>query len=113
MHPIFDICVLSACARFNLMFVCQCFQPYSAWPLIVSQIDFVAHDDIPYSSAGSEDVYKHIKEAGQYLKPKSKLKNIVDSLWKYCFLIAYFHVYTRDVRAHTADRRNLNIWLNN
>ena len=31
----------------------------------VPQIDFVAHDDIPYSSAGSEDVYKHIKEAGQ------------------------------------------------
>lgn len=33
-------------------------------PLIGPQIDFVAHDDIPYSSAGSEDVYKHIKEAG-------------------------------------------------
>ena len=29
------------------------------------QIDFVAHDDIPYSSAGSEDIYKHIKEAGE------------------------------------------------
>ncbi|MBN3282910.1 PCY1B cytidylyltransferase, partial [Polyodon spathula] len=27
------------------------------------KIDFVAHDDIPYSSAGSEDVYRHIKEA--------------------------------------------------
>lgn len=33
-----------------------------SWPL---QIDFVAHDDIPYSSAGSDDVYKHIKEAGE------------------------------------------------
>ena len=33
--------------------------------LVTSQIDFVAHDDIPYSSAGSEDVYKHIKEAGE------------------------------------------------
>ena len=29
------------------------------------QIDFVAHDDIPYSSAGYDDVYKHIKEAGE------------------------------------------------
>lgn len=29
------------------------------------QIDFVAHDDIPYTSAGSHDVYKHIKEAGE------------------------------------------------
>lgn len=43
----------------------QFFLPYSMCPLIVPQIDFVAHDDIPYSSAGSEDVYKHIKEAGQ------------------------------------------------
>lgn len=31
------------------------------------QIDFVAHDDIPYSSAGSDDVYKHIKEAGELM----------------------------------------------
>ncbi|MGH0188027.1 UNVERIFIED_CONTAM: hypothetical protein FKN15_027541 [Acipenser sinensis] len=31
------------------------------------KIDFVAHDDIPYSSAGSEDVYRHIKEAGPVL----------------------------------------------
>ncbi|XP_028986720.1 choline-phosphate cytidylyltransferase A isoform X2 [Betta splendens] len=30
------------------------------------RIDFVAHDDIPYSSAGSDDVYKHIKEAGMF-----------------------------------------------
>ena len=33
--------------------------------LSLQQIDFVAHDDIPYSSAGSDDVYKHIKEAGE------------------------------------------------
>lgn len=62
--------------------------PLEAWPLLVLpflslrvvtgsfwmavivvfpdfQIDFVAHDDIPYSSAGSDDVYKHIKEAGE------------------------------------------------
>ena len=33
--------------------------------VFLHQIDFVAHDDIPYSSAGSDDVYKHIKEAGE------------------------------------------------
>lgn len=33
------------------------------------QIDFVAHDDIPYTSGGSEDVYKHIKEAGEAHSP--------------------------------------------
>ncbi|KAA0720281.1 Choline-phosphate cytidylyltransferase B [Triplophysa tibetana] len=31
------------------------------------RIDFVAHDDIPYTSAGSDDVYKHIKEAGMFV----------------------------------------------
>lgn len=35
--------------------------------MLHSQIDFVAHDDIPYTSAGSEDVYKHIKEAGEHM----------------------------------------------
>uniref|UniRef100_H2YJH5 choline-phosphate cytidylyltransferase n=1 Tax=Ciona savignyi TaxID=51511 RepID=H2YJH5_CIOSA len=30
------------------------------------RIDFVAHDDIPYAASGSEDVYKHIKEAGMF-----------------------------------------------
>lgn len=33
--------------------------------VVFAQIDFVAHDDIPYTSAGSEDVYKHIKAAGK------------------------------------------------
>lgn len=47
------------------VFPVQRFLPISMCPLIAPQIDFVAHDDIPYSSAGSEDVYKHIKEAGQ------------------------------------------------
>lgn len=39
---------------------------YSEMLLIfpVMQIDFVAHDDIPYVSVESDDVYKHIKEAG-------------------------------------------------
>ena len=31
------------------------------------KIDFVAHDDIPYTSADSEDIYKHIKEAGMFV----------------------------------------------
>ena len=28
------------------------------------QIDFVAHDDLPYAGEGHEDVYKDIKEKG-------------------------------------------------
>uniref|UniRef100_A0A8C6PX65 choline-phosphate cytidylyltransferase n=1 Tax=Nothobranchius furzeri TaxID=105023 RepID=A0A8C6PX65_NOTFU len=43
--------------------------PWSLTPefLHKHKIDFVAHDDIPYTSAGSEDVYKHIKEAGMFV----------------------------------------------
>lgn len=32
-----------------------------------NKIDFVAHDDLPYSSDGSEDVYAHIKQMGMFL----------------------------------------------
>ncbi|KAF0028175.1 hypothetical protein F2P81_019262 [Scophthalmus maximus] len=42
------------------------------------RIDFVAHDDIPYSSAGSEDVYKHIKEAGMFV-PTQRTEGISTS----------------------------------
>ncbi|XP_029379893.1 choline-phosphate cytidylyltransferase A isoform X1 [Echeneis naucrates] len=42
--------------------------PWTLTPEFLTRhrIDFVAHDDIPYSSAGSDDVYKHIKEAGMF-----------------------------------------------
>ncbi|XP_063059460.1 phosphate cytidylyltransferase 1B, choline b [Engraulis encrasicolus] len=39
----------------------------SAEFLKMHRIDFVAHDDIPYTSAGSDDVYKHIKDAGMFV----------------------------------------------
>lgn len=38
------------------------------------QIDFVAHDDIPYTSAGSDDVYEHIKKAGRYWQLANTVK---------------------------------------
>ncbi|XP_016117340.1 phosphate cytidylyltransferase 1A, choline b [Sinocyclocheilus grahami] len=42
--------------------------PWTLTPAFLAEhrIDFVAHDDIPYISAGSDDVYKHIKEAGMF-----------------------------------------------
>lgn len=30
-------------------------------------IDYVAHDDIPYGSAGSDDIYRPVKETGKFL----------------------------------------------
>lgn len=46
--------------------------PNSPWVLNVDflkkhKIDYVAHDDIPYTSAGVDDVYKPVKELGKFL----------------------------------------------
>ena len=32
-----------------------------------NKIDLVAHDDLPYNSAGMDDVYGHLKEKGRFL----------------------------------------------
>lgn len=31
-----------------------------------AKIDFVAHDDLPYNSAGQDDIYKDIKAMGKF-----------------------------------------------
>ncbi|KAK3699451.1 hypothetical protein QZH41_018597 [Actinostola sp. cb2023] len=35
--------------------------------MMIVMIDFIAHDAIPYKSAGAEDVYKEIKEMGKFV----------------------------------------------
>ncbi|XP_075412377.1 choline-phosphate cytidylyltransferase A isoform X1 [Tenrec ecaudatus] len=72
--------------------------PWTLTPefLAEHQIDFVAHDDIPYSSAGSDDVYKHIKEAGMFA-PTQRTEGISTS-----------DIITRIVRDYDVyARRNL------
>lgn len=60
------------------------------------RIDFVAHDDIPYCSADSDDVYKHIKEAGMFA-PTQRTEGISTS-----------DIITRIVRDYDVyARRNL------
>uniref|UniRef100_A0A8C1URC1 choline-phosphate cytidylyltransferase n=1 Tax=Cyprinus carpio TaxID=7962 RepID=A0A8C1URC1_CYPCA len=72
--------------------------PWTLTPefLTKHRIDFVAHDDIPYSSADSDDVYKHIKEAGMFA-PTQRTEGISTS-----------DVITRIVRDYDVYvRRNL------
>ncbi|XP_044147297.1 choline-phosphate cytidylyltransferase A isoform X2 [Bufo gargarizans] len=72
--------------------------PWTLTPefLEAHRIDFVAHDDIPYSSAGSDDVYKHIKDAGMFA-PTERTEGISTS-----------DIITRIVRDYDVyARRNL------
>ncbi|XP_063061635.1 phosphate cytidylyltransferase 1A, choline b [Engraulis encrasicolus] len=72
--------------------------PWTLSPEFLAEhrIDFVAHDDIPYSSAGSDDVYKHIKEAGMFA-PTERTEGISTS-----------DIITRIVRDYDVyARRNL------
>ena len=37
------------------------------YELLLLQIDFVAHDDLPYNCGDTEDIYKTIKEMGKFV----------------------------------------------
>lgn len=43
--------------------------------MLLFQIDFVAHDDLPYNTSDTDDVYKHIKEMGRFV-PTQRTKGI-------------------------------------
>ena len=45
---------------------------------IILQIDFVAHDDLPYKSADHDDIYKEIKAMGRFL-PTQRTEGISTS----------------------------------
>lgn len=79
--------------------------------LLHSQIDFVAHDDIPYTSAGSEDVYKHIKEAGEdaYNSLWWNLVVIFHITWMNYMCLNYLCIHVRNVCGHSEDRGHLHI----
>lgn len=47
--------------------ICPCPWTITLDFLVKHNIDYVAHDDIPYTSAGSGDIYAEIKKAGRFL----------------------------------------------
>ena len=69
----------------------------------------MAHDDIPYSSAGSEDVYKHIKEAGQCVTLGGGNGFVYSLSGSFLIPVPFLCMRIRDVCADTTDRGNLDI----
>ena len=43
------------------------------------RIDFVAHDDDPYPSAGHDDVYKFCKDQGRFLATKRYVERLAST----------------------------------
>jgi choline-phosphate cytidylyltransferase len=46
--------------------ICPCPWIITVDFLIANNIHYVAHDDIPYSSAGAEDIYYEVKKLGMF-----------------------------------------------
>ena len=47
--------------------MCVYMYVYCNSTIIYIQIDFVAHDDLPYGCGDADDVYKLVKEAGRFV----------------------------------------------
>ncbi|KAI4873213.1 hypothetical protein NFI96_010538, partial [Prochilodus magdalenae] len=74
-HKLKGYTVMTEAERYEALIHCRYVDevvrnaPWTITPEFLQKhrIDFVAHDDIPYTSAGSDDVYKHIKAAGMFV----------------------------------------------
>lgn len=74
------------------------------------KIDYVAHDDIPYESAGQEDVYKFVKEEGMFLvTQRTDGVSTSDIITK---IIRDYDQYLMRNFARGVNRKDLNVsWL--
>lgn len=74
-HKLKGLTVLSDEQRCETLYHCKWVDevipdaPWCVTPEFLAQhnIDYVAHDDIPYGSADSDDIYRPIKEQGKFL----------------------------------------------
>lgn len=74
------------------------------------KIDYVAHDDLPYASADSDDIYKPIKEAGKFLTTqRTEGISTSDIITK---IVRDYDKYLMRNFARGATRKELNVsWL--
>lgn len=72
-----------------------------------NKIDFVAHDAIPYSEGGEEDVYRFLKERGMFLS--TQRTNGVSTTDIISRIISNFDVYVKRnlSRGYTAEDLNI------
>ncbi|KAM3125791.1 hypothetical protein CJJ07_003294 [Candidozyma auris] len=78
--------------------------------LLKHKIDYVAHDDLPYASADSDDIYKPIKERGMFLTTqRTEGISTSDIITK---IIRDYDKYLMRNFARGATRKELNVsWL--
>lgn len=74
------------------------------------KIDYVAHDDLPYASANSDDIYKPIKESGMFLTTqRTEGISTSDIITK---IVRDYDKYLMRNFARGATRKELNVsWL--
>lgn len=86
--------------------------PWSVTPEFLKKhkIDYVAHDDLPYASADSDDIYKPIKEKGMFLTTqRTEGISTSDIITK---IIRDYDKYLMRNFARGATRQELNVsWL--
>ncbi|KAH8859426.1 Choline-phosphate cytidylyltransferase A [Schistosoma japonicum] len=71
------------------------------------KIDFVAHDDIPYASPDSEDVYKPLKDAGMFLTTqRTEGISTTDVIGR---IVRDYDIYLRRNIRRGLSRKDLNI----
>lgn len=71
------------------------------------QIDFVAHDDAPYGSSGTDDIYKDIKAAGKFVATqRTKDISTSDIIAR---LVKNYDTYVRRNLARGYSAKDLNV----